>query len=119
MTLQFSGHGSKEFKRITEAEYKRGRVNAGQAGQLNPQGSSATQQSVINQYSEHNAIVLDGQLIQTPYIDYTDTSLSQGIVGNAQITEPNTSTATRTALVLQSGSLPYSFKRVKLTSCSR
>ena len=31
----------------------------------------------------HNAIVLDGQLQETPYIDYTDSTLSQGIAGNA------------------------------------
>ena len=30
--LQFTHHGSDEFKRITQAEYNRGRVNAGQAG---------------------------------------------------------------------------------------
>ena len=119
VTLQLSGHGSKEFKRITEAEYNRGRVNAGRAGHLNPQGDPATQQGVINHYSGHNAIVLDGQLVQTPYIDYTDPSLSQGIVGNAQITEPTSAAASHTALVLQSGSLPYTFEQVKLTSCSR
>jgi SecD/SecF fusion protein len=116
VTLQFTGHGSSEFKRITEAEYNRGRVNAGQAGQLNPTGPNA--QSIINQYAGHNAIVLDGRLQSTPYIDYTDSTLSQGIVGNAQITEPSASAAAKTALVLQSGSLPYTFKTLAQTNVS-
>jgi SecD/SecF fusion protein len=113
VTLQFTGHGSNEFKRITEAEYNRGRVNAGQAGQL-----GATDQNTIATYAGHNAIVLDGQLEETPYIDYTDPTLSQGIVGNAQITEPSSKAAKDTALVLQSGSLPYKFKQIESTSVS-
>src|SRR6266566_1670930 len=113
VTLQFTGHGSNEFKRITQDEYNRGRVNAGQAGQLN-----AKDTNTIATYAGHNAIVLDGQLEETPYIDYTDATLSQGIVGNAQITEPSSAAASKTALVLQSGSLPYKFKQIESTSVS-
>jgi SecD/SecF fusion protein len=112
VTLQFTHHGSDEFKRITQAEYNRGRVNAGQAGQLDPHGD----QAIINQYAGHNAIILDGRLRETPYIDYSDSRLSTGIVGNAQITEPSAKAADRTALVLQSGSLPYVFKRLAETT---
>jgi SecD/SecF fusion protein len=113
VTLQFTGHGSHEFKRITEREYNLGRVNAGQAGQLN-----AKDQQTIATYAGHNAIVLDGELKETPYIDYTDPTLSQGIVGNAQITEPDSDAASETALVLQSGSLPYTFTRLSQTEVS-
>jgi SecD/SecF fusion protein len=113
VTLQFTGHGSDEFKRITQAEYNRGRINAGQAGQLN-----TSDQNVINQYAGHNAIVQDGRLESTPYIDYTDSQLSQGIVGNAQITEPNAKAAHDTALILQSGSLPYTFTQLEQTQVS-
>ena len=113
VTLQFTGHGAHEFKRITEAEYNRGRVNAGQAGAL-----GANDTATINQYAGHNAIVLDGELVETPYIDYTDSTLSRGIVGNAQITEPSAKAASQTALVLQSGSLPYNFKRLSQTEVS-
>ena len=113
VTLQFTGKGSAAFKRITEAEYNRGRVNAGQAGQL-----GATSPAVISQYAGKNAIVLDGRLIETPYIDYTDSTLSQGIVGNAQITEPSSAAASKTALVLQSGSLPYKFEQLAQTKVS-
>jgi SecD/SecF fusion protein len=113
VTLQFTGHGSDEFKRITEEEYNRGRVNAGQAGQLN-----ATDQNTVATYAGHNAIVLDGELQETPYIDYTDSTLSLGIAGNAQITEPNADAAKSTALVLQSGSLPYTFTRLSQTEVS-
>ena len=114
VTLQFTHAGSQAFRRITQAEYNRGRVNAGKAGQL-----VTTNQSAVNQYAGHNAIVLDGVLEETPYIDYTDPALSQGIAGNAQITEPNEAVANRTALVLQSGSLPYTFTQVARSNCSR
>jgi SecD/SecF fusion protein len=113
VTLQFTNHGSHEFQAITKAEYNRGRVNAGQAGQL-----GTHDQNTINQYAGHNAIVLDGQLKETPYIDWTQASLADGIVGNAQITEPNTKSAKNTALVLQSGSLPYTFTQIESTSVS-
>jgi len=113
VTLQFTGHGSKQFKKITEAEYNRGRVNAGQAGQLN-----ASDPATISTYAGHNAIILDGRLRSTPYIDYTDSTLSQGIVGNAQISEPNAKSAKNTALVLQSGSLPYTFEKLSQTTVS-
>jgi SecD/SecF fusion protein len=113
VTLQFTHHGSDQFKKITEAEYNRGRLNAGQAGQLN-----STDQNTIATYAGHNAIVLDGQLVETPFIDYTDSTLSQGIVGNAQISEPSAKAAQRTALVLQSGSLPYTFQQIESTSVS-
>lgn len=113
VTLQFTRHGSKEFQRITEAEYNRGRIDAGLAGVL-----TTRNQSTIARYAGHNAIVLDGELRETPYIDYTDPALSQGIVGSAQITEPTTQAARQTALVLQSGSLPYTFRLVELSRCS-
>jgi preprotein translocase subunit SecD len=114
VTLEFTKHGSHEFQAITKAEYDRGRVDAGEAGQL-----GSRNRSTINRYAAHNAIVLDGRLEETPYIDYTDAILSDGIVGNAQITEPSTQAAKRAALVLQSGSLPYSFEQVKTVGCAR
>jgi SecD/SecF fusion protein len=113
VTLQFTNRGSKQFQHITQLEYNRGRVNAGQAGKL-----GVTDQNTVNQYAGHNAIVLDGQLEETPYIDYTQASLADGIVGNAQITEPSSKAAASTALVLQSGSLPYTFTQIESTSVS-
>jgi hypothetical protein len=114
VSLQFTGRASKEFRRITEAEYNRGRANAARAGEL-----TAHSQALINEYAGHNAIVLDGRLEETPYIDYTDPNLSQGIVGNAQITQRSAQEARRTAFVLQSGSLPYRFEQVSVTNCPR
>jgi preprotein translocase subunit SecD len=113
VTLQFTNHGSKEFQAITKEEYNRGRVNAGQAGQL-----GTHHPTTISQYAGHDAIVLDGQLKETPYIDYTDVSLADGIVGAAQFTEPSKQAAQRTALVLKSGSLPYTFRQVKFSDCA-
>jgi SecD/SecF fusion protein len=118
VTLQFTGHGGKEFQRITKLEYDRGRFNAGQAGQLSPTGPNA--QNIVAQYAGHNAIVLDGQLKSTPYIDYTDSSLQLGIPpGNgAQISTGSATQAKNLAFVLQSGSLPYSFKQLAQTKVS-
>jgi SecD/SecF fusion protein len=115
VTLQFTGHGGKEFQRITKLEYDRGKFNAGQNNALNPTGPNA--QNVVAQYAGHNAIVLDGQLKSTPYIDYTDSTLQLGIPpGNgAQITTGSATQAKNLAFVLQSGSLPYSFKQLAQT----
>ncbi len=110
--LQFTGHGGKEFQRITKAEYERGRQAAGFAGH-----AGNNDPSIVQQYSQHNAIVLDGVLESTPSIDYTDTTLQYGIVGGARITfgSGGLSQANALALVLKSGSLPYTFKRLSST----
>jgi SecD/SecF fusion protein len=107
VTLGFKGQGGNEFKKITQAEYLRGLQEAG----LN--GSSGT---LNQQYTQHNAIVLDGKLQATPYIDYTNSKLSEGIVGGATISDMGTTKAAQDlALVLQSGSLPYTFKQLSET----
>jgi SecD/SecF fusion protein len=108
VVLGFTSHGAKEFQRITAAEYQRGQEQAGfhnSTGTLN------------QQYAQHNAIVLDGHLRSTPYIDYTDNNLSLGIAGG-QATISNMGSidaANRLALVLQSGSLPYTFHKLEET----
>jgi len=111
VTLAFNSHGAEEFQAITKAEYERGQLVAGLHG-------SATQ---LNQlYAQHNAIVLDNKLQATPYIDYTDNSLSLGIAGATAVISNMGSieAANNLALVLQSGSLPYTFQRVSLPICS-
>jgi SecD/SecF fusion protein len=114
--LQFTGHGTKEFQKITKAEYFRGQLNAGNAGQAGNHDPN-----VVQRYAGHNAIVLDGVLQSTPYIDYTDGSLSDGIGGGqAQITMGNggLGQANDLALILKSGSLPYSFQQIERTDVS-
>jgi SecD/SecF fusion protein len=111
--LSFKKHGAKEFQAITKAEYIRGRIAAGEAGQL---GNSDP--NTVVQYAGHNAIVLDGVLQSTPYIDYTDSSLSLGIAGgSARITmgAGGLKAAKDLALVLQSGSLPYKLEQIEQT----
>jgi SecD/SecF fusion protein len=111
VTLGFKGHGGSEFKKITAAEYTRGLQQAGLNGSVN---------TLNQQYAQHNAIVLDGKLQATPYIDYTNHTLSEGIVGNgATISDMGTMKAANDlALVLQSGSLPYTFKQLTETQVS-
>jgi SecD/SecF fusion protein len=112
VTLQFTGKGTKAFQRITKAEYDRGLRIAG----LN--GSTGT---LNQQYAQHNAIVLDGVLQSTPYIDYTDGQLSDGIGGGQaqiQMGSGGMGAAKDLALVLQSGSLPYTFQQLAQTRVS-
>jgi hypothetical protein len=78
-----------------------------------------TAQQIIEQRLSKLGMFLAGQLEQTLYIDYTDPALSQGIVDNAEIMEPSAPASQRTALILQSGSLPYTFRQVSLSSCPR
>jgi SecD/SecF fusion protein len=113
--LAFTGRGSRQFQNITRAEYQRGQRVAGLAGQA---GNHTP--SVVQQYAQHNAIVLDGVLQSTPYIDYTDPSLSDGIAGGARITmgSGGLQAAKDLALVLQSGSLPYTFQQIARTDVS-
>jgi SecD/SecF fusion protein len=114
--LQFTHHGTKQFQKITKAEYFRGQLaagNASQAGNHDP--------NVVQQYAGHNAIVLDHVLQSTPYIDYTQGDLSDGIGGGqAQITmgAGGMGQANDLALILKSGSLPYSFNQIARTDVS-
>ncbi|MDX6466885.1 MAG: SecD/SecF fusion protein [Gaiellaceae bacterium] len=109
--LSFTNHGSNQFQKITKAEYERGKIAAGLAGAGN---SSAN----VQQYAGHSAIVLDGELQSTPYIDYTDSALQDGISGGAQITTGSQKQAQDLALILQTGALPVSFKQVERTDVS-
>jgi SecD/SecF fusion protein len=109
--LSFTGHGSNQFQKITKAEYERGKLAAGLAGH-------GGDKSVVRQYAGHSAIVLDNQLQSTPYIDYTDPSLQDGIAGGAQITTGSQTEAKNLALILQTGALPVEFKQIERTDVS-
>ncbi len=96
--MDFTGAGSKKFQKITRALYQRG--------------------SVLNT-PQHFAIVLDREIKSFPQIDYTDSSLANGISGSAQITGlSGFSEAKNLALVLQTGSLPYDFRTLESTNVS-
>jgi SecD/SecF fusion protein len=108
--LQFTGHGSSQFQKITREEAQRGALKFTQAGQ---------QGDYLN-YTQHFAIVLDGQLESTPYIDFKRNP--DGIPGpNAEIDlgqGGNFQEAKDLALVLQTGALPVSFKQIERTDVS-
>jgi SecD/SecF fusion protein len=96
--MQFTGKGSKKFQTITKDLYNRGNLLG------TPQ---------------HFAIVLDRQIKSFPQIDPTDSSLSNGISGNAEITGLSSfQEAKNLALVLQTGSLPYNFQTLESTNVS-
>ena len=109
VTLQFTNHGSNQFQKITREEAQRGQTKWQLAGkQGNPQN-----------YAQHFAIVLDGQLESTPYIDFQRNP--DGIPGpNAEIDLGNGTfqQAKDLALVLQTGALPVSFVQIERTDVS-
>ncbi|MGH3026770.1 MAG: preprotein translocase subunit SecD, partial [Gaiellaceae bacterium] len=111
--LQFTGHGGKEFGKITAAEAHRGATLWELAGRPSISPSN-------NPYAQHFAIVLDGQLQSTPYIDFQQNP--DGISGtNAEIDmgQGGSFTDAKTlALVLQTGSLPYNFQQIERTDVS-
>ena len=115
VVLGFTGHGSKQFQKITRDEYQRGQRVAGLAGKATDHS-----QATVLQYAQHNAIVLDGVLESTPYIDYTDGALADGIAGGAtiQMGSGGIGSAKDLALILQSGSLPYQFQPLERTDVS-
>jgi SecD/SecF fusion protein len=102
VTFGFNSHGKSEFQRVTKEIAHRG-----QEAQLPGTNKEAAQQ--------HFAVVLDGQLITVPSIDYTkypegiDASTGSQISGGFTITS-----AQNLANELQSGALP-----IKLALISR
>src|SRR5205814_5692236 len=96
--LQFTNHGSNEFQKITREEADRGKTKFGLAGQ----------QGDYKNYVQHFAIVLDGQLESTPYIDFKQNP--DGIRGRAGAEISNIQSyreAKDLAIELQSGALPF------------
>jgi len=110
VTLQFTNHGSNQFQKITRQEAQRGQTKFDLAGK---QGDPTT-------YAQHFAIVLDGQLESTPYIDFQKNP--DGIPGpNAEIDLGNGGSigqAKDLALILQTGALPVTFKQIERTDVS-
>jgi SecD/SecF fusion protein len=100
VTFGFTSHGRSVFQRVTKEIAHRG-----QEAQLPGVGKEAAQQ--------HFAVVLDGQLITTPSIDYTrypegiDASTGSQISGGFTITS-----AQELASELQSGALPIKLELI-------
>ncbi len=108
--LGFKSEGSKKFHDITRAEAARGQAMADAAGQ----GGASDVQAVV-QFAQHFAIVLDGELKSTPYIDYKSNPNGIDPSGNgAEISNIGSfAEAKGLALVLQTGALPARFVRVR------
>jgi SecD/SecF fusion protein len=113
--LGFNSKGNKKFHEITQAEAIRGQNAANAAGQ-----GSANDLQTIQRYAQHFAIVLDGQLQSTPYIDYKqnpggiDPSAGGAEISNIQ----SIGEAKDLAVVLQTGALPVNFVPLEHTDVS-
>ena len=64
------------------------------------------------QYAGHNAIVLDGRLVETPYIDYTSSQLHRASSATPRSRAEHGLGLEDLALVLQTGALPVTFQRL-------
>jgi SecD/SecF fusion protein len=99
--MQFTNKGNKAFYKVTKNEGLRGQ---------------------IRKVSQHFAIVLDDEIRSWPQIDYTDSSVNNGInpTGTgAQITGIGSlKEAQNLALVLQTGALPVKFVPLERTDVS-
>jgi SecD/SecF fusion protein len=113
--LGFKSSGNRKFHDITRAEAARGQAAADTAGQ-----GSARDLQTISQFAQHFAIVLDGDLKSTPYINYKDNP--DGIDptgGGAEISNIDSlGEAKDLALVLQTGALPVKFEQIERTDVS-
>jgi SecD/SecF fusion protein len=112
--LGFTGEGAKKFHDITREEAQRGEAKAVAAGQ------TGSDQNTVLQFAQHFAIVLDGQLKSTPYIDYKQNPDGIDPTGTgAEISNIQSfSEAKDLALVLQTGALPVNFQQIERTDVS-
>jgi SecD/SecF fusion protein len=112
--LGFTGEGASKFHDITREEAIRG------ANAANAAGQTGSDLNTVTQFAQHFAIVLDGELKSTPYIDYKQNP--DGIDprgGGAEISNINSfSEAKDLALVLQTGALPVEFTQIERTDVS-
>jgi SecD/SecF fusion protein len=112
--LGFTSKGADKFHEITRAEAQRGAADAAAAGQ------TGSDPATIQQFAQHFAIVLDGQLRSTPYIDYKqnpdgiDPTGTGAEISNIQ----SLGEAKDLALVLQTGALPVKFEQIERTDVS-
>jgi SecD/SecF fusion protein len=115
VTLGFNHAGNTEFQKITASEAANGQAAADAAGQ-----GGASDLATVTRFARHFAIVLDGKLQSTPYIDYKQNP--NGIdpsINGAEISNINTiGEAKDLALVLKSGALPYKFQPLERTDVS-
>src|SRR4249919_3793330 len=113
--LGFNSAGNKAFQDITRAEAARGQAAADAAGQ-----GGSSDLNTVGQFAQHFAIVLDGELKSTPYIDYKQNP--DGIdpsTGGAEVSNIATfGEAKDLALVLQTGALPVKFEQIERTDVS-
>jgi protein-export membrane protein SecD len=90
--LSFTSTGDHAFQSMTRTLYQRGR---------------------LRRSPQHFAIALNDVINSFPQIDYTDSTLSDGITGGGEITGVTLIEAQNLALVLKYGALPVSFTLVK------
>jgi SecD/SecF fusion protein len=113
--LGFKSSGNRKFHEITRNEAIRGQQLAQNAGQ-----SDSNDPAVIQQFAQHFAIVLDGDLKSTPYINYKDNPDGIDPTGSgAEISNiESIGEARDLALVLQTGALPVKFEQIERTDVS-
>ena len=90
--FEFNAQGSIKFRRLTAAEFRRGR---------------------LRREPQHFAIALDGEIRAFPQIDYTKSDLSGGISANAELSGLGSRRDAELLAVTLSEPLPVGFVRVR------
>ena len=101
--LAFRGDGNRKFREITETEAARGQALADASGE----GGSNGVDTVLR-YAQHFAIVLDGELESSPYIDYKQNpnGIDPSETGGVELSNiQSSSKAKDLAILLRSGAL--------------
>jgi len=109
VTFSFSSRGNSIWRNVTKQIVDRAR-NSSIRCQIAGAGSTV----LVNECAQHFAVVLDGQLITVPYIDYKDNP--NGIdssIGGSEISGSFTITSAQNlANELKSGALPLKLVRI-------
>lgn len=109
--LSFTGEGRKLFREITKSEAVRGKTLYERFGRA----AGAAEDN----YNQHFAIVLDGDIKSFPSISFKDYPSGIDPVNGARITGlKNLQEAKNLALVLQTGALPVNFVQLEQTQVS-
>jgi SecD/SecF fusion protein len=113
--LGFKSEGNKKFHDITREEARRGQQLADLAGK-----GGSNDPNDVQRFAQHFAIVLDGDMKSTPFIDYKQNP--DGIdpsAGGAEISNISSiGEAKNLALVLQTGALPVKFEQIERSDVS-
>jgi SecD/SecF fusion protein len=114
VTFGFSGRGNSIWQKVTKQIASRGRNSTVNGSAVTCQIAAGGSQVLASECAQHFAVVLDGQLITVPYIDYKQNPGGiDSSIGGSEISGNFTiKTAQDLANELKSGALPLKLNRI-------